>query len=102
MFWYQSFPLFFLTDTYFISFLNGELIKWDLHSRCNPVSFIICDCFSLLKPFLEKYLKLQDTCGIHNLHAVPGMLGGFIGAIVAAAASESVYGEEGWVSKTFS
>ena len=47
------------------------------------------------QPFLEKYLKLQDTCGVHNLHAVPGMLGGFIGAIVAAAATESVYSKEG-------
>uniref|UniRef100_A0AAX7UAV6 Ammonium transporter AmtB-like domain-containing protein n=2 Tax=Astatotilapia calliptera TaxID=8154 RepID=A0AAX7UAV6_ASTCA len=48
-------------------------------------------------PFLEKRLKLQDTCGIHNLHAVPGMLGGFVGAIVAAAATEEVYGKEGLV-----
>ncbi|XP_054627495.1 ammonium transporter Rh type C [Dunckerocampus dactyliophorus] len=46
-------------------------------------------------PFLEKYLKLQDTCGVHNLHAVPGMLGGFTGAIVAAAATESVYSQHG-------
>lgn len=50
------------------------------------------------QPFLEKRLKLQDTCGIHNLHAVPGMLGGFVGAIVAAAATEEVYGKEGWVT----
>uniref|UniRef100_A0A3Q4MIC0 Rh family, C glycoprotein, like 1 n=1 Tax=Neolamprologus brichardi TaxID=32507 RepID=A0A3Q4MIC0_NEOBR len=48
-------------------------------------------------PFLEKRLKLQDTCGIHNLHAVPGMLGGFVGAIVAAAATEDIYGKEGLV-----
>ncbi|XP_068428769.1 rh family, C glycoprotein a [Clinocottus analis] len=48
-------------------------------------------------PFLEKYLKLQDTCGVHNLHAVPGMLGGFIGAIVAASATEEVYGREGLI-----
>uniref|UniRef100_A0A7N6FJT2 Ammonium transporter AmtB-like domain-containing protein n=1 Tax=Anabas testudineus TaxID=64144 RepID=A0A7N6FJT2_ANATE len=47
--------------------------------------------FKFVSPFLEKHLKLQDTCGIHNLHAVPGMLGGFISAIVAAMASESVY-----------
>uniref|UniRef100_A0A672HI05 Ammonium transporter Rh type C 2 n=1 Tax=Salarias fasciatus TaxID=181472 RepID=A0A672HI05_SALFA len=51
-----------------------------------------------ISPFLEKTLKLQDTCGVHNLHAVPGMLGGFIGAIVAAAASESVYGREGLIN----
>lgn len=72
-----------------------------LHSElsCGPEfsSVLICDCFSHFKPFLEKYLKLQDTCGVHNLHAMPGMLGGFIGAIVAAAATESVYSKEGWV-----
>ncbi|XP_075996684.1 ammonium transporter Rh type C 2 isoform X2 [Genypterus blacodes] len=54
--------------------------------------------YIFVSPFLEKYLKLQDTCGIHNLHAVPGMLGGFIGAIVAAAATESVYGAEGLIN----
>lgn len=44
---------------------------------------------------MEKYLKIQDTCGIHNLHAMPGFLGGVVGAITAAAASESVYSKEG-------
>ncbi|XP_071778947.1 rh family, C glycoprotein a [Centroberyx gerrardi] len=51
--------------------------------------------YLFVTPFMEKYMKIQDTCGIHNLHAVPGMLGGFIGAITAAAATESVYGVEG-------
>ncbi|XP_070763275.1 rh family, C glycoprotein a [Enoplosus armatus] len=54
--------------------------------------------YLFVTPFLEKYLKLQDTCGIHNLHALPGMLGGFVGAIVAAAATESVYSKEGLIS----
>uniref|UniRef100_A0A8D3CDR9 Rh family, C glycoprotein a n=1 Tax=Scophthalmus maximus TaxID=52904 RepID=A0A8D3CDR9_SCOMX len=54
--------------------------------------------YLFITPFLEKYLKLQDTCGIHNLHALPGMLGGFIGAIVAAAATEEVYGKEGLIN----
>uniref|UniRef100_A0A3P9N028 Rh family, C glycoprotein a n=1 Tax=Poecilia reticulata TaxID=8081 RepID=A0A3P9N028_POERE len=53
--------------------------------------------YVFVTPFLEKTLKLQDTCGIHNLHAVPGMLGGFLGAVVAAAASEDVYGKEGLI-----
>lgn len=47
---------------------------------------------------MEKHLKIQDTCGIHNLHAMPGLIGGIVGAITAAAATESVYGKEGWVS----
>ncbi|KAL4624294.1 ammonium transporter Rh type C isoform X1 [Arapaima gigas] len=48
-------------------------------------------------PLLEKYLKIQDTCGIHNLHAVPGVIGGVVGAITAAAATPAVYGEEGLI-----
>lgn len=51
----------------------------------------------LSQPFMEKHLKIQDTCGIHNLHAMPGVIGGIVGAITAAAATESVYGREGWV-----
>ncbi|XP_068586918.1 ammonium transporter Rh type C [Cebidichthys violaceus] len=53
--------------------------------------------YLFVTPFLEKYLKLQDTCGVHNLHAVPGMLGGFVGAIVAAAATEEVYSRQGLI-----
>ncbi|XP_055789804.1 ammonium transporter Rh type C 1-like [Salvelinus fontinalis] len=48
-----------------------------------------------ITPFMEKYLKIHDTCGIHNLHAMPGVIGGIVGAITAAAASEGVYGKEG-------
>lgn len=51
------------------------------------------------QPFLEEKLKIQDTCGIHNLHAMPGVIGGIVGAISAAAASEPVYGALGWASK---
>ncbi|XP_029001108.1 rh family, C glycoprotein a [Betta splendens] len=51
--------------------------------------------FAYVTPFLEKRLKLQDTCGVHNLHAVPGMLGGFVAAITAAFASEAVYSKTG-------
>lgn len=40
-------------------------------------------------------MKIQDTCGVHNLHAMPGVLGAVVGAITAATASESVYGHEG-------
>lgn len=56
---------------------------------------LIINFMCSFQPFLEKRLKLQDTCGIHNLHAIPGMFGGFIGAIVAASASVEVYSAEG-------
>ncbi|TSK45828.1 Ammonium transporter Rh type C 1 [Bagarius yarrelli] len=53
-----------------------------------------------ISPFLEKKLLIQDTCGVHNLHALPGVIGGIVGAITAAAASEPVYGKEG-LTNTF-
>uniref|UniRef100_A0A4W4GA91 Ammonium transporter AmtB-like domain-containing protein n=1 Tax=Electrophorus electricus TaxID=8005 RepID=A0A4W4GA91_ELEEL len=46
----------------------------------------------------DETIKIQDTCGIHNLHAMPGVLGGAVGAVTAAFASTSVYGQEGWAS----
>ncbi|XP_032378686.1 ammonium transporter Rh type C-like 2 [Etheostoma spectabile] len=54
--------------------------------------------YVFLTPFMEKHLKIQDTCGIHNLHAMPGVIGGIVGAITAASASKSVYGEEGLIN----
>ncbi|XP_046714391.1 rh family, C glycoprotein a isoform X1 [Silurus meridionalis] len=54
--------------------------------------------YLVISPFLEKRLKIQDTCGIHNLHAMPGFLGGVVGAITAATASETVYSHEGLVN----
>ncbi|KAJ8002979.1 hypothetical protein DPEC_G00164570 [Dallia pectoralis] len=51
-----------------------------------------------ITPFLEKHLKIQDTCGIHNLHAMPGVIGGIVGAITAAAATEEAYGKEGLIT----
>ncbi|XP_048829182.1 ammonium transporter Rh type C-like [Brienomyrus brachyistius] len=51
-----------------------------------------------ITPFLEKRLKIQDTCGIHNLHAMPGLIGGIVGAISAAAATEDVYSSAGLIN----
>uniref|UniRef100_A0A8V0ZB71 Rh family C glycoprotein n=1 Tax=Gallus gallus TaxID=9031 RepID=A0A8V0ZB71_CHICK len=48
-------------------------------------------------PILESKLHIQDTCGIHNLHGMPGLIGGIVGAITAAAATEDVYGKEGFI-----
>lgn len=42
-------------------------------------------CFMKLTAFLEEKIGLNDTCGIHNLHGIPGILGGIFSAIVVAA-----------------
>lgn len=48
--------------------------------------------YRYIQPFLLKNLKLHDTCGVHNLHGMPGVLAGIVGAIVAGVASEAQYG----------
>uniref|UniRef100_A0A8C2BX68 Ammonium transporter Rh type B-like n=1 Tax=Cyprinus carpio TaxID=7962 RepID=A0A8C2BX68_CYPCA len=48
--------------------------------------------YKYLTPVLESKLKIQDTCGIHNLHGMPGVLGAVVGAVTSALASPAVYG----------
>jgi ammonium transporter Rh len=45
-----------------------------------------------IQPWLEKRLGLDDTCGVHNLHGMPGILGGLGGAIASSMANEDAYG----------
>ncbi|NXS67423.1 RHAG protein, partial [Pandion haliaetus] len=40
--------------------------------------------FHFLTPFLASKLNIQDTCGVHNLHGLPGILGGIAGIVVTA------------------
>ncbi|XP_033837140.1 ammonium transporter Rh type B [Periophthalmus magnuspinnatus] len=49
--------------------------------------------YKYLTPVLESKLKIQDTCGVHNLHGMPGVLGAVVGAVTAAVATTDVYGE---------
>ena len=42
-------------------------------------------CFHNLSPKLLDCIGLYDTCGIHNLHGIPGLLGGIWSAIVVAS-----------------
>jgi len=42
-----------------------------------------------LTPWLERKFNIHDTCGIHNLHGMPGILGAVGGAISASLAGDS-------------
>ncbi len=41
--------------------------------------------YAVIAPRLEKLIKGTDTCGVHNLHGMPGILGGLAGVFFAAS-----------------
>ncbi|XP_030921786.1 ammonium transporter Rh type A-like, partial [Geospiza fortis] len=45
--------------------------------------------FQFLTPVMASKLRIQDTCGVHNLHGLPGILGGIAGIIVTAIKTET-------------
>lgn len=48
--------------------------------------------FVNLTPWLEENFKLHDTCGIHNLHGMPSVLGAVSGVIASLLATPATYG----------
>ncbi|XP_035233326.1 ammonium transporter Rh type A-like [Stegodyphus dumicola] len=48
--------------------------------------------YKVLTPYLSKKLYIHDTCGVNNLHGMPGVLAGLVSAVVASMASEANYG----------
>ena len=49
--------------------------------------------FEVIASFLNKKIHLQDTAGIHNLHGMPGLLGGLISAIAIATCGDNIFYE---------
>uniref|UniRef100_A0A8C1BS78 Ammonium transporter Rh type A n=1 Tax=Cyprinus carpio carpio TaxID=630221 RepID=A0A8C1BS78_CYPCA len=47
--------------------------------------------FKFLTPILASKLGIQDTCGVHNLHGMPGILGGLAGIVAAALGKKDKY-----------
>lgn len=40
---------------------------------------------------MYKFFHIPDTCGVHNLHGIPGVFAGITGAIMASITTQSMY-----------
>eukprot|EP00475_Leptophrys_vorax_P004965 TRINITY_DN1298_c0_g1_i1.p1 TRINITY_DN1298_c0_g1~~TRINITY_DN1298_c0_g1_i1.p1 ORF type:complete len:479 (+),score=117.87 TRINITY_DN1298_c0_g1_i1:84-1439(+) len=50
--------------------------------------------YNALTPYLKSRFHINDTAGVANLHAFPGLFGGLVTVLVTAAASSAKYGED--------
>ncbi len=48
--------------------------------------------YTIIAPKVEMLIKGTDTCGVHNLHGMPGIFGGLTGIIITGAAGVQVLG----------
>lgn len=79
---------------------GGVAIGTAAGMMCQPVGTLIVGAlagllsvlgYKYITPLIQKHLKIHDTCGVHNLHGMPGILGGIFGALMAALATEASY-----------
>jgi len=42
--------------------------------------------YTIIAPKVEKLIRGTDTCGVHNLHGMPGVLGGIFGIFISGTA----------------
>ena len=50
--------------------------------------------YKVLGGKLYERLGVHDTCGVNNLHGMPGVLGGLLSVVAVVLASEETYGTE--------
>lgn len=48
--------------------------------------------YAIIAPKVERLIKGTDTCGVHNLHGIPGVFGGVTGIIITGTAGVQLLG----------
>ena len=51
--------------------------------------------YKVVGGWLGERLGVHDTCGVHNLHGMPAVIGTIISIIMASNANEALYGKGG-------
>ncbi|NXT04322.1 RHBG protein, partial [Prunella fulvescens] len=64
----------------------GALIAGFLVGLISPLGF------RFFTPVLHSRLKIQDTCGVHNTHGLPGVLGALLGTLLTLLATADTHG----------
>ncbi|XP_043284587.1 ammonium transporter Rh type A isoform X2 [Venturia canescens] len=81
---------------------GGVAIGTAAGMMCQPIGALVIGClaglisvlgYKYLTPLMQKYLRIHDTCGVHNLHGMPGVLAGLFGALMAGLADEENYND---------
>ena len=49
--------------------------------------------YQKIQPYLYNKFHIHDTCGVNNLHGIPGIIGGLSGAISASFTTNELYGD---------
>ncbi|XP_037700091.1 ammonium transporter Rh type A [Choloepus didactylus] len=56
------------------------------------IAGIVCVVgFKILTPLFATKLRIQDTCGVHNLHGLPGIIGGLASIVAIAMGASNTY-----------
>ena len=50
--------------------------------------------YQVIQTWLLDWLNLHDSCGVNNLHGLPGILSSLLSALYSGIASEEIYGDK--------
>jgi ammonium transporter Rh len=73
----------------------ADMINWPFGVMCAgwAIGALSALGYTHIGPFLKEKFNLHDTCGIHNLHAMPGFFGSIVAAIAANREAQKHYGD---------
>lgn len=88
-----------MADMVNASLAGGVAIGATCNLVSTPVAFLIgllagtlCVAgYVFVQPRLESRFKIVDTCGVHNLHGMPGLAGGLIAVLVVPGIAEAQF-----------